>query len=133
MMFYTIQTTYFLKADDTDYPLIMTHSDDVDILQYCNSTGPSASHFGIFICFKYLINYVAMWCQFHSLDVFIVLVCHLIVVDSAILFVDFQPSSRYYIGDSLQQDWAVSDSWLISFIASFSLFDADSFQNCILF
>ena len=48
IMFYTIQIIYFLKAGDTHYPLIMNHSDDVDILQYCSSTGPSVSRFGIF-------------------------------------------------------------------------------------
>ena len=48
IMFYSIQIIYFLKAGDTHYPLIMNHSDDVDILQYCSSTGPSVSRFGIF-------------------------------------------------------------------------------------
>ena len=48
MMFYIIQTIYFPKAGDTHYPLIMTHIDDVDILQHCSPTGPSNSRFGIF-------------------------------------------------------------------------------------
>ena len=48
-MFYTIQIIYFLKAGDTHYPLIMNHSDDVDILQYCSSTGPSVSRLRIFL------------------------------------------------------------------------------------
>ena len=57
IMFYTIQIIYFLKAGDTHYPLIMNHSDDVDISQYCSSTGPSVSRFGIFM---YVWMYVSM-------------------------------------------------------------------------
>ena len=47
-MLYTIQAIYFLKAGDAHYPLIMNQGDEVDILQYWSSTGPSVSRFGIF-------------------------------------------------------------------------------------